>query len=40
VLSSFKGDDAKAIDEATEKAADAVKTIVLKGVDKAMNLYN
>lgn len=40
VLSSFRGDDAKAIDEATEKAADAVKTIVLKGVDKAMNLYN
>jgi len=40
VLSSFKGDDAKAIDEATKKAADAVKTIVLKGVDKAMNLYN
>ena len=40
VLSSFKGDDAKTIDEATEKAADAVKTIVLKGVDKAMNLYN
>ena len=40
VLSSFKGDDAKAIDEATDKAADAVKTIVLKGVDKAMNLYN
>ena len=40
VLSSFKGDDVKAIDAACEKAADAVKTIILKGVDKAMNLYN
>lgn len=40
VLSSFKGDDVKAIDIACEKAADAVKTIVLKGVDKAMSLYN
>ncbi|MBQ8831707.1 MAG: aminoacyl-tRNA hydrolase [Oscillospiraceae bacterium] len=40
VLSSFKGDDAKTIDEATEKAADAVRTIILKGVDKAMSLYN
>lgn len=40
VLSSFKGDDAKTIDTACEKAADAVKTIVLHGVDKAMSLYN
>lgn len=40
VLSSFKGDDVKAIDAACERAADAVKTIVLSGVDKAMNLYN
>ena len=40
VLSSFKGDDAKAIDAACEKAADAVRTVVLRGVDKAMNLYN
>ena len=40
VLSSFKGDDVKAIDAACEKAADAVKAIILKGVDKAMNLYN
>lgn len=40
VLSSFKGDDAKVIEAAVEKAADAVKTIVLKGIDKAMNLYN
>ena len=40
VLSSFKGDDAKTIDTACEKAADAVKAIILKGVDKAMSMYN
>ena len=40
VLSSFKGDDAKTIDAACEKAADAVKAIILKGVDKAMSMYN
>ena len=40
VLSSFKGDDAKTIDTACEKAAGAVKAIILKGVDKAMSMYN
>lgn len=40
VLSTFKGDDAKTIDTACEKAADAVKAIILKGVDKAMSMYN
>lgn len=40
VLSSFKGDDAKTIDTACEKAADAVTAVIKHGVDKAMNLYN
>ena len=40
VLGHFTPAENKEVEEACKKAADAVKTIVLKGVDKAMNLYN
>lgn len=40
VLCKFGGEDSKLISEALENAADAVDTIILEGVDKAMNRYN
>ena len=40
VLGKFQGEDKKAIDQAVEKAADAVEMILRQGVDKAMSRYN
>lgn len=40
VLSVFRGKDAEIMVETVKKAADAVKTIITAGVDKAMNTYN
>lgn len=40
VLSRFVGDDAKAIADATKRAADAVEVLITQGVDKAMAKYN
>jgi len=40
VLSRFSADERKKIDEAVEKAADAVETILKSGIDSAMNKYN
>ncbi len=40
VLQKLKGNDKKTLEEACEKAAKAVESIVSQGVDKAMNEYN
>ncbi len=40
VLGHFKGDDIKIMEEAKEKAAQAVAQIVENGADRAMNGYN
>lgn len=40
VLSRFVDSDRKLVDEAIEKAADAVEMMISKGVDAAMNEYN
>lgn len=40
VLSGFAPDDRKAVNEAVERAAQAVKSIIADGLDKAMNEYN
>ena len=40
VLGSFRGEDAKLMDQAADKAADAVECWVTQGIDKAMNQYN
>ena len=40
VLSAFKGDDLKTINEAVKKAASAAEVIITSGVDKAMAAYN
>ena len=40
VLSHFEGEDAKAIGEGINKAAEAVEDILGKGIDDAMNKYN
>lgn len=40
VLGRFTGEDAKQIDAAVERAADAVESILREGPDKAMNRFN
>ena len=40
VLGKFQGEDKKIIDQAVEKAADAVELLLRQGVDKAMSRYN
>jgi PTH1 family peptidyl-tRNA hydrolase len=40
VLGSFQGKDADLIAEAVKTAAKAIETVILSGVDKAMNMYN
>ncbi len=40
VLSGFHGQDAKEIAAATERAADALETILSEGVERAMNRFN
>ncbi len=40
VLSGFHGQDADLIAAATERAADALETILSEGVERAMNRYN
>ena len=40
VLSQFKKSQYKLVDEVLERAADAVKMIVLEGSSKAMNVFN
>lgn len=40
VLSSFKGKDAEDILAAAARAAEAVECYIIKGADRAMNLYN
>ena len=40
VLGRFSDSDRKVVDEAVEKAAEAVEMMVSRGVDAAMNLYN
>jgi len=40
VLGSFKNQEASEIDDATQRAWSAVKTIISDGIDKAMNKFN
>ena len=40
VLSSFKNQDAEDMAKAAERAAEAVECYILRGPDRAMNLYN
>lgn len=40
VLGKFQGEDKKTIDQAVEKAADAVELLLRQGVDKAMSRFN
>ncbi len=40
VLGTFHGEDAKLMEQAAEKAADAIECCVTQGIDKAMSLYN
>ena len=40
VLGKLGSEEQKLIDEAVEKAADAIMCILEKGIDKAMNEYN
>jgi PTH1 family peptidyl-tRNA hydrolase len=40
VLSTFTPGEAPLIAEATQKAVQAIETIIIDGIDKAMNLYN
>jgi PTH1 family peptidyl-tRNA hydrolase len=40
VLSTFKDQDAVDIMESTSRAADAIEDVILKGVDRAQNMYN
>ncbi len=40
VLGSIRGEDAKLVDQAVARAADAVECCVSEGVEKAMNRYN
>jgi len=40
VLGRFSNDERKMVEEAIERAADAVETIVKSGIDSAMNKYN
>ncbi len=40
VLSGFHGQDAKVIAETTERAADALESILSEGIDRAMSKFN
>lgn len=40
VLGRFDGEDKKVMDEAYKRAAEAIETIIMEGVDAAMNKYN
>lgn len=40
VLSGFRGDDVKVIEDEIEMAADAVESILTDGIEKAMGTYN
>ena len=40
VLGTFKGEDARLMDEATDRAWQAVKSYITDGVDKTMNRFN
>lgn len=40
VLGHFTGQERKVMDEAAERAADAIRTIISDGPDKAMNQFN
>lgn len=40
VLSGFRGDDVKVIEDEIEMAADAVESILADGIEKAMGTYN
>ena len=40
VLGTVRGEDAKLMDQAAEKAADAIECCISQGIDKAMSLYN
>ena len=40
VLSGFHGQDAKTIDEAVSRAADALECILSEGAERAMNKFN
>jgi PTH1 family peptidyl-tRNA hydrolase len=40
VLSRFRGEEAAALDEALDRAAEAIDTFLREGFEKAMNLYN
>jgi len=40
VLGTFKGQDAKDIDEAVKRAYEAIETYITQGADRAMNKFN
>ena len=40
VLGSFRGEDEKLMEQAAEKAADAIECCITQGLDRAMNQYN
>ena len=40
VLGQLRGEDAKAMDEAVRRAADAVECLLREGIEKAMNQFN
>ncbi len=40
VLGSFRGEDEKLMEQAAEKAADAIECCITQGIDRAMNQYN
>lgn len=40
VLGTFRGEDAKLMEQAVEKAADAVECCITQGIDRAMSQYN
>ena len=40
VLGVPRGDDAKLVEEAVKTAADAVESIIVDGIDRAMNKYS
>ena len=40
VLGVLRGEDARLLDQAAEKAADAIECCISQGIDKAMSLYN
>jgi PTH1 family peptidyl-tRNA hydrolase len=40
VLGSFSRDERESLDEIVDRAVDAVRTVILNGIDTAMNQYN